>query len=109
MIKDILLSPPIVFFLLLCSGGVLYFLMGRLRFRKASPAGQVKPYACGEEQADPIQADYGQFFPFAIFFTILHVVALMIASVPVETAGSYFFAVLYVLGAVIGLAVLYRS
>ena len=109
MIKDIMLSPPIVFFLLLAASGLLYYLMGRLRLRNVSSAAQVKAYACGEEQTDPIQADYGQFFPFAFFFTILHVVALMIASVPVQEAGSYFFAVLYMLGAVIGLTVLYRS
>ena len=56
-----------------------------------------------------IQPDYGQFFPFAFFFTILHVVALMVTTVPARDAGARFvIAVVYVLGAVVGLLVLYR-
>ena len=38
-------------------------------------------------QRPSVQPDYGQFFPFAFFFTILHVVALMVATVPAGTCG----------------------
>ena len=47
-------------------------------------------------------------FPFAFYFTILHVVALMAATVPVETLGTFLIAVVYVAGGIVGLFVLYR-
>ena len=74
-------------------------------------AGTLKPYACGEDMPEHacIQPDYGQFFPFAFFFTILHVVALMATTVPVETASTFVLALVYIAGAVVGLTVLYRK
>ena len=77
---------------------------------KGLAAGTLKPYACGEEVTGRmIQPDYGQFFPFAFFFTILHVVALMATTVPVETASTFVIALVYIAGAVVGLTVLYRK
>jgi len=66
-------------------------------------------YACGEDFKDNmIQPDYEQFFPFAFYFTILHVVALMIATVPIKTMETTSIAVIYIVGAVIGLSILLR-
>ncbi len=48
-------------------------------------------------------------FPFAFFFTILHVVALVIATVPTETIETFAIAVVYVVGAIIGLFILLRK
>ena len=56
-----------------------------------------------------IQPDYSQFFPFAFFFTMLHVVALMIATVPVGTETPFLLPVVYVIGAIIGLVILLRK
>ena len=42
------------------------------------------------------------------FFTILHVVALMVTTVPVGTIHSACIAVLYLVGAVTGLIILFR-
>ena len=67
-----------------------------------------KEYACGEDLPTAmIQPDYSQFYPFAFYFTILHVVALMIATVPTATIETFLIAVVYILGAIIGLVVLY--
>jgi NADH-quinone oxidoreductase subunit A len=75
---------------------------------KKLPAGLTKEYACGEDVPTAmIQPDYSQFYPFAFYFTILHVVALMIATVPVATIETSVIAVVYILGAIIGLCVLY--
>ena len=72
----------------------------------------LEPYACGEiPPAHMAVPDYGQFFPFAFFFTILHVVALMVTTVPAaprETITTFVMAIIYLLGAVVGLTVLYR-
>ena len=109
MIPNLLLSPPIALIILLIFGGLYYALMRGLTLKKEPSAEALKPYACGEEQSEAVQPDYGQFFPFAFFFTILHVVALTVATVPVETAGNFMIAVLYVGCALVGLLVLYRS
>ncbi len=108
MLEHILLSPPIATVLLLAAAWLCYVSMRALTLKKAGAPGLVKPYACGEEQVNAVTADYGQFFPFAFFFTILHVVALTVTTVPVGP-GNYLLAVLYVGGAAVGLSVLYRS
>ena len=44
-------------------------------------SGKNKPYACGEDvKAEKMIPDYQEFFPFAIFFTLLHVAGLMLAT-----------------------------
>ena len=55
-----------------------------------------------------VQVDYGQFFPFAFFFTILHVVTLVVATSPARTLQSVGIAIIYVLGALLGLFILFR-
>jgi hypothetical protein len=112
MSQTFLLVPPITFGIVLLAVLGLSAVLSRLAFRvrKTRSGGATEPYACGEDFPIPmIQPNYGQFLPFAFFFTILHVVALMIATVPVETLATLAFAGLYVLGAVVGLSVLYRK
>jgi NADH-quinone oxidoreductase subunit A len=68
-----------------------------------------KPYACGEEfDGYMIQPDYSQFFPFVFFFTILHVVALTIATVPMGEMATFSIAAVYLIGAMLGLFILLR-
>jgi len=85
-------------------------LLSKLAFQpKNQPKGQTKPYACGEDVPDQMmELDYSQFFPFAFYFTMLHVVALMLATIPLVEMKTFLIAAVYVLGAIIGLLVLYR-
>ena len=110
MSQTFLLVPPIAFGIVLLAALGLSAALSRLSFRgKPRSGGATEPYACGEDFPIPmIQPNYGQFMHFAFFFTILHVVALTIATVPVEMRGTLLFAVLYILGAIVGLSVLYR-
>jgi NADH:ubiquinone oxidoreductase subunit 3 (subunit A) len=110
MTTNILLSPPMVFAIILIMVLFLSKMLSMLAFKPAKKiADQGKPYACGENiPTHMIQPDYTQFFPFAFYFTILHVVALMVALVPIETLETLSIAVIYVLVAVVGLMVLYR-
>jgi hypothetical protein len=101
-----LLQPPVAFVILLAAAGLLLLAMGRLSLQRR--ARLTEPYACGEELASHfIQPDYGQFLPFAFFFTILHVMALMAATVPVETRGSFTIAVIYLACAMLWVYKLY--
>ena len=75
----------------------------------ADRPGRDKSYGCGEDiKNSRVQPDYRDFFPFAFFFTIMHVAALMAATVPAGSAGAGLCAVIYLLGAGIGLFILFR-
>ena len=110
MPSELLLSPPVVFIAILLATIFFAYVLSKLAPKpKNVPAGLTKEYSCGEDiKTHMIQPDYSQFFPFAFYFTILHVVALMIATVPMATMQTFMIAVVYILGAIIGLFVLYK-
>jgi hypothetical protein len=110
MTSELLLSPPIVFILVMLVVIVCAYALSKLSLKpKSIPEGLTKEYSCGEEiKTHMIQPDYSQFFPFAFYFTILHVVALMIATVPMASIETLLIAVVYILGAIVGLFVLYK-
>ncbi len=108
--NELLLSPPAAFLIVLAVSLGLSYLSAPLAFRRKAglPGPSLDSYACGEEVPPPrVQPDYSQFCPFAFFFPILHVVALMVATVPTATAGSLVIAVVYLLGAIFGLYLLF--
>ena len=110
MPTELLLTPPVVFIAVLVAALFFAYVLSKLALKpKSVPAGLTKEYSCGEDiKTHMIQPDYSQFFPFAFYFTILHVVALMIATVPVATMQTFMIAVVYILGAIVGLFVLYK-
>jgi len=78
-----LLSPPVAFLLMLAVAGLLY-LLGRAMAPKLNKAGgKLTTYACGEDiPGVKVQFGYRLFFFIALFFTIMHVAALVIATAP---------------------------
>jgi len=110
MFENNILTPPVAFIIVLAVTVLISSLLSKLSFktRKGEDASMTS-YSCGEEGFTPfIQPDYAQFFPFAFFFTILHVTALMITTVPLETLGSLSIAVIYLAGAMTALFILFR-
>jgi NADH-quinone oxidoreductase subunit A len=91
---DILLSPPVAFFVLLVFALILYGLGKRMGPKLNKAGGKLSTYACGEDiPGYKVQFGYRLFFFVALFFTIMHVAALVIATVP---AGKIMiFAVIY--------------
>jgi len=110
--STLLLIPPVLLTLLVVVVWLLMASASPLAFKRKGSRGALdKPYAGGENlEQHRVQPDYGQFFPFAFFFTILHVVTLIVASSPAGAgiAGGGAFAVLYVLGALLALYILFR-
>ncbi|HPQ81660.1 MAG TPA: hypothetical protein PLZ86_08060 [bacterium] len=112
MVDTWLLAPPIAFVIVLVA--MLAELWGLKAFSSGvkapkEPGGRFKAYACGEDVKDHrAQPDYSQFFPFAFFFTIMHVVALIIATVPRGTIPSMGVAFFYLAASAIGLYILFR-
>lgn len=110
MENSILISPPVPLIIVCLAVIFLAYLFSKCAFKNKKQSQEAtKGYSCGEKFSDHlIQPDYSQFFPFAFFFTILHVVALTIATVPIEGIETLAIAIVYVIGAVIGLFILLR-
>jgi NADH:ubiquinone oxidoreductase subunit 3 (subunit A) len=106
-----LLLPPIAFGVLLLAVALLEVASRRLAPHGADSLGKTKAYACGEDPVtNRVQPNYGEYFPFAFFFTIMHVVALMLATVPQGgLAKSIGIAALYLLVALSGLFILFKD
>ncbi len=107
---SVLLLPPITFVVMLAFVGLqsLGFRPLALKPGKDEP-GKLKPYACGEPVTDHrAQPDYAQFFPFAFFFTIIHVVALVVTTVPRGSGAAAGVAVAFLVSAAVAIYVLFR-
>ncbi len=106
-----LIVPPVTFLILVLAGMAVSIVSSRLAAKSSGPsAGKLKSYGCGEDVDCPrVQPDFSQFFPFAFFFTIMHVVALIITTAPAQTIRTSGIAALYVISAVMGLLILFRK
>lgn len=83
---EVLLAPPITFLIFLFCFCVLYWVGGKLAPKSIKVGDKLITYACGEDMPDnKIKIDYRMFFYIALFFTIMHVAVLVVATVP---AGS---------------------
>ena len=104
--KAYILTPPVVFFIyLLLSAGISVF-SKRLAARGTESKHKENPYACGEDAAENQgQPDYSEFFKFAFFFTIMHVIALVVATIP---GGMTAMAAVYIGVTVLALFMLLR-
>jgi NADH:ubiquinone oxidoreductase subunit 3 (subunit A) len=108
--EKLLITPPSAFLLVLFACWALGLLFSRLAYKVEKKSdGSGKPYACGEDNYDPMaQPDYSNAFPFAFFFTLAHIAALIMTTVPTETRDTFVIAAIYILGAIIGLVILFR-
>jgi len=99
-----LLNPPIAFLIFLLIGYLIYRLSRALGPKPSVVEGKLSAYACGEDiPGRKVQPGY-HLFHFAFFFTVLHVAALVIATVP---SGSIaLVGIVYLLIALIAVVVL---
>lgn len=105
----ILLLPPIAFLILLIAGYLISLSFSKLAVKGHESAGKFEQYACGEDiPAQHLKPDYSQFFPFAIFFTIMHVVALILTTIPKDFSSGYMIGAIFIASALVGLLILFR-
>lgn len=97
-----LFYPPVAFAIFILVGLGLLWLGSAMAAKGQDYPGKLDQYACGEPfPAAKVQPDYAAFFPFALFFTIIHVTALIMATLP---AGNIaLMGVLYMTGITISL------
>lgn len=102
----ILLTPPVAFLIYLALAGLISLSSKWLAATGKDAPGKNKSYACGEDMlVNRAQPDYSQFFQFAFFFTIMHVVVLVVATDP---AGISLTSGLYLTVTVLALFMLFR-
>jgi hypothetical protein len=89
-----LLSPPVAFVLFLGAAALLVALGKGMAPKPRKVGGKLETYACGENMPGfKIQFGYRLFFFIALFFTMMHVAALVLATVP--SGKIVFFALIY--------------
>ena len=108
---NLLLMPPVVFVIVFIAVWALARLLSGLALRVSKKGdGADKSYACGEDTYNNFaHPDYSAFFAFAFFFTLAHVATLVMTTIPKITFASFAMALVYVLGAVLGLSILLRK
>ena len=104
--QNFLLLPPIAFTIFVLLGFGLSKLMGRYAAGGVESERKLEAYACGQRQVDHhVSPDYSQFFPYAFFFTIMHVLVLMVATAPRDVL---LLPLLYVACGVLALRIIFR-
>lgn len=108
--NNFLLLPPIAFLIILLFVFLQIYLFGKFSCRgKEGLPGKGKQYACGEDAPlSTVGPEYKQFFSFAFFFTIMHVIALVVTTFPSGSAMALTFAFIYVIGGITCLFILFR-
>jgi len=98
-LNSISLSPPIVFIIFMLSGWALLAGGRKIAASSEDSEGKHMHYSCGEDLDVPsFSLNYHQFFRLALLFGILHIVALVIATIPAES-DIRFLPVLYLISA----------
>ncbi len=81
---ELLVSPLVLFLIAIAIGYGFYFLARSVAPVAAATADKVMPYVGGEPfSAARVQPGY-HFFYVALFFTIVHVAALVLATAPAD-------------------------
>lgn len=107
MLNDLLLSPVVIFLIVLAVVALLAWLSKGLEARSNSVApGKGEPYACGQNvPTGKIQPGYGDFFQFAFLFTLLEVVALVVGTI---TASAVWLSAVILLIVALAIFILFR-
>jgi len=112
--NNLLLLPPLCFIIVLFTVWGISKLMAMLAMAPAPKheAGKDEAYACGEIfEGKRIEPDYGAFFRFAVFFTIIDVAGLMVATLAATSFNKEVavIAILYTVAVSAVLAILYSK
>jgi NADH:ubiquinone oxidoreductase subunit 3 (subunit A) len=100
-------SPPVVFLIF-----VVIFIVSSKVFSLYAPRNVQREhgldaYACGQRNVQHyVNPDYSQFFPFAFFFTIMHVLALVVATASYE---ALLLPVVYIASGILAMIIIFKN
>lgn len=110
--NNMLLLPPLCFVIVFFTVWGIAKMSSMLAPKATHEKGKEDSYACGEEYDEHhIEPDYSSFFRFAVFFTIIDVAGLTIATLAATnfSVGVAATAILYVVALSAVLAILYSK
>lgn len=97
--EKLLMNPMVTFLFFFAIAFTIYFLAGRFKETGEYHPTRHKTYTGGEEIAPPEgKMQYQAFYWLALLFSILHMAALVISTLPLESI-PFRLALLYLLGA----------
>ncbi len=100
-------SPPIVFLIFIVLFLVLSKVFSLYSYRNIQREHGLDAYACGERNVQHyINPDYSQFFPYAFFFTIMHVLALVVATAPYE---ALLLPAVYIAAGILAMVIIFKD
>jgi hypothetical protein len=104
--EEILFAPPVVFIIFF----IIFFASSKAfsRYSRRGVRGEhdLESYACGQRNVEHyVNPDYSEFFPFAFFFTIMHVLVLVIATAPYD---ALLFPAIYIMSGILAMAIIFR-
>jgi NADH-quinone oxidoreductase subunit A len=99
-------APPITFLIFI----VLFFAgskgVDKLSHRGVKAEQDTGSYACGQRDIENyVNPDYSQFFRYAFFFTIMHVLVLVIATAPYD---AMLLPIIFIACGVLSMAILFK-
>ena len=78
-----ILYPPIAFTVMILLAWCIMGLGARIAAQGRPGQGKTRHYACGEDiEMQPIQPNYSSFFSIAFAYSVIHVAALTIITIP---------------------------
>lgn len=104
--ENILLTPPVVFLIFIAL--FLLFSKSLSRYSNINIKGKhgLDAYACGQRNIQNyINPDYSEFFPLAFFFTLMHVITLVIATAPYD---ALLLPIIYILSGILVMIIIFR-
>ncbi len=105
-LKQLVYSPPVVFFLTVAVITIFSLILSRLSAKAVTPEHSLESYACGQKGfAEYVNPDYTQFFTFAFIFTVMHVLTMVAATAPREISAM---PILYLLAGVYIIVIVLR-
>lgn len=114
-LEHILLSPPVTLLIFLLLGLALSRAVAGYAAAGDNSERKLESYACGQREVNhSVSPDYSQFFPYAFFFTIMHVLVLVVATAPAwklgapGAMGALSLPLMYVAGGLLALVIIFR-
>ena len=105
---NLLLSPLSIFFLFILLGVGFFALVQKIAAPGKDHVHKREPYACGEDlETTNILLTYHSFFRVALLFGILHIVALVISTIPGDLTRRGV-AITYVAAAAVAMIILFE-
>jgi len=106
---NVVMTPPVTFLIMLVLGIAFFMLAKKIAARGKDHPSKRQPYACGEEfETEKLQLKYHTFFRLALVFGILHIISLVITTMP-KDISSRMIALLYLIAAALTMLILFEN